>query len=174
MGRLGILLEMELTTKNTVYEEVLEHSPAAEVVVPPDRNAVYNDKNNKQRNRNILEIELYGCMGWQRLRNYGILFDFDIRHPQTNGICERFHKTMKNEFYDIAFRKKVYSSVEELQTDVNEWLQQYNQLRPHSGRYCYGKTLMQTFSDSKHIAIEKNHGSVLEISDNTIDHDLAA
>ena len=97
-----------------------------------------------------------------------------VRHPQTNGICERFHKTMKNEFYDIAFCKKVYSSVEELQTDVNEWLQQYNQLRPHSGRYCYGKTPMQTFSDSKHIAIEKNHGSVLEISDNTIDHDLAA
>jgi hypothetical protein len=81
---------------------------------------------------------------------------------------------MKNEFYDIAFRKKVYNSVEELQTDVNEWLQQYNQLRPHSGRYCYGKTPMQTFSDSKHIAVEKNHGNVLEISDNTIVHDLAA
>ena len=97
-----------------------------------------------------------------------------VRHPQTNGICERFHKTMKNEFYDIAFRKKVYNSVEELQADVNEWLQQYNQLRPHSGRYCYGKTPMQTFSDSKHIAIEKNHGNVLEISDNTIVHDLAA
>lgn len=97
-----------------------------------------------------------------------------VRHPQTNGICERFHKTMKNEFYDIAFRKKVYNSVEELQTDVNEWLRQYNQLRPHSGRYCYGKTPMQTFSDSKHIAIEKNHGSVLELSDNTIVHDLAA
>ena len=97
-----------------------------------------------------------------------------VRHPQTNGICERFHKTMKNEFYDIAFRKKVYNSVEELQTDANEWLQQYNQLRPHSGRYCYGKTPMQTFSDSKHIAIEKNHGNVLEISDNTIIHDLAA
>jgi len=97
-----------------------------------------------------------------------------VRHPQTNGICERFHKTMKNEFYDIAFRKKVYNSVEELQTDVNEWLQQYNQLRPHSGRYCYGKTPMQTFSDSKHIAVEKNHGNVLEISDNTIVHDLVA
>lgn len=97
-----------------------------------------------------------------------------VRHPQTNGICERFHKTMKNEFYDIAFRKKIYNSVEELQTDVNEWLRQYNQLRPHSGRYCYGKTPIQTFNDSKHIAIEKNYGNVLEISDNTIVHDLAA
>jgi len=81
---------------------------------------------------------------------------------------------MKNEFYDIAFRKKVYNSVEELQIDVNAWLQQYNQLRPHSGRYCYGKTPMQTFNDSKHIAIEKNHGSVLGVSDNAIDYDLVA
>jgi len=97
-----------------------------------------------------------------------------VRHPQTNGICERFHKTMKNEFYDIAFRKKIYNSIEELQADVNEWLQQYNELRPHSGRYCYGKTPWQTFKDSKHIAIEKNYGNVLEISDNTINHDLAA
>jgi len=97
-----------------------------------------------------------------------------VRHPQTNGICERFHKTMKNEFYDIAFRKKVYTSVEELQTDVNEWLRQYNQLRPHSGRCCYGKTPMQTFNDSKHLAIEKNHGNVLEVSDSVINYDLAA
>lgn len=42
--------------------------------------------------------------------------------PQTNGICERFHKTMKNEFYDIAFRKKLYQSPEELQTDIDHWL----------------------------------------------------
>jgi len=71
-----------------------------------------------------------------------------VRHPQTNGICERFHKTMKNEFYDIAFRKKIYNSVEELQVDLDEWLSQYNELRPHSGMRCYGKTPLQTFKDS--------------------------
>ncbi|TXH59658.1 MAG: IS481 family transposase, partial [Bacteroidia bacterium] len=49
-------------------------------------------------------------------------------------------------------------SLEELQTDVNEWLRKYNEFRPHSGRYCYGKTPMQTFLDSKHIAIEKSCG----------------
>jgi hypothetical protein len=97
-----------------------------------------------------------------------------VRHPQTNGICERFHKTMKNEFYDIAFRKKIYNSVEELQADLDEWLVQYNELRPHSGKHCYGKTPLQTFKDSKHIAVEKNHGNILEISDSTIDYDLAA
>ena len=91
-----------------------------------------------------------------------------VRHPQTNGICERFHRTMKNEFYDLAFRRKIYHSLEELQADVDEWINQYNELRPHSGRYCYGKTPLQTFKDSKHIAIEKNHGSVLGSSDRII------
>jgi len=27
-------------------------------------------------------------------------------HPQTNGICERFHKTILQEFYQVAFRRK--------------------------------------------------------------------
>lgn len=79
-----------------------------------------------------------------------------VRSPQTNGICERFHRTMKQEFYDIAFRKKIYSSIDELQTEVDHWLQQYNNHRPHSGKHCYGKTPMQTFHDGKHIAWEKN------------------
>ena len=76
--------------------------------------------------------------------------------PQINGIVERFHKTMKNEFYDVAFKKKLYQSLDELQADVNKWLSEYNQLRPHSGKYCYGKTPMQTFMDSKKIAMKKN------------------
>lgn len=74
------------------------------------------------------------------------------RSPQTNGICERFHKTMKHEFYDIAFRKKIYRTVEELQVDVNQWLKKYNELRPHSGPRCYGKTPLQTFIDAKKLA----------------------
>ena len=80
--------------------------------------------------------------------------------PQTNGICERFHKTMKEEFYDTAFRKKIYTSLEDLQTDVDVWLKYYNEDRTHSGKYCYGKTPKQTFLDSKHIAIEKNNQSM--------------
>jgi transposase InsO family protein len=76
--------------------------------------------------------------------------------PQTNGICERFHKTMKDECYNILFRKKIYQSVEELQSDVNEWLDEYNNNRPHSGKHCYGKTPMQTFNDSLNLAKEKS------------------
>jgi transposase InsO family protein len=83
--------------------------------------------------------------------------------PQTNGICERFHKTMKQEFYDTAFRKKIYTSIEELQNDVDIWLKYYNEERPHSGKYCYGKTPMQTFIDSKKIALEKNNEQAYNI-----------
>ena len=77
--------------------------------------------------------------------------------PQTNGICERFHKTMKNEFFDVAMRKKIYLAVDDLQKDLDTWLSYYNNERPHSGKYCYGKTPMQTFLDSKKLALEKNN-----------------
>lgn len=86
--------------------------------------------------------------------------------PQTNGICERFHRTMKQEFYDIAFRKKLYHSLEGLQTDVNEWLRKYNETRPHSGKYCYGKTPGQTFLDAKQIAQSKSLDSVYAPTEN--------
>lgn len=77
------------------------------------------------------------------------------KSPQTNGICERFHKTILNEFYQITFRKKIYGSIEMLQKDLDEWMQDYNENRPHSGKYCYGKTPMKTFEDSLPLAKAK-------------------
>lgn len=79
------------------------------------------------------------------------------KSPQTNGICERFHRTMQDEFYAIAFRKKMYGSLEELQTDIDQWLNLYNNERAHSGRYCFGKTPMQTFLDSKAFGCSKRY-----------------
>ena len=84
------------------------------------------------------------------------------RSPQTNGICERFHKTILQEFYQITFRKKIYQTIEELQADLDEWITYYNQERPHSGRYCYGRTPTQTFKDSKDMAEEKMLDSTLQ------------
>jgi transposase InsO family protein len=77
------------------------------------------------------------------------------KSPQTNGICERFHKTVLNEFYRVAFRKKIYRSIEELQSDLDQWLKGYNEQRPHQGRWCYGKTPIETFIDSIPLAKEK-------------------
>ena len=77
------------------------------------------------------------------------------KSPQTNGICERFHKTMQNEFFFVAFRKKVYRSIEELQDDLDQWIGWYNTERTHTGKHCYGKTPLQTFEDSILLAKEK-------------------
>ncbi|MFM8411607.1 MAG: IS481 family transposase [Alphaproteobacteria bacterium] len=77
------------------------------------------------------------------------------RSPQTNGICERFNKTVLNEFYRVAFRRKLYGTMEELQADLDEWMQGYNEERPHQGRWCFGKTPMRTFLDSLELAKEK-------------------
>jgi len=77
------------------------------------------------------------------------------KSPQTNGICERYHKTILDEFYSIAFRKKIYLALEELQEDLDEWLVKYNQRRTHQGKRCEGKTPMETFEENLPLAREK-------------------
>jgi transposase InsO family protein len=77
------------------------------------------------------------------------------KSPQTNGICERFHKTILDEFYRVAFRKKIYRSIAELQIDLDEWMRGYNEVRTHQGRWCYGKTPIQTFLATVPMAREK-------------------
>ena len=79
-------------------------------------------------------------------------------HPQTNGICERFHKTILNEFYQPAFRKKLYKSMDELQKDLDDFILFYNIKRTHQGKYCFGRTPMQCFTEDKHLAQVKMIG----------------
>jgi transposase InsO family protein len=76
--------------------------------------------------------------------------------PQTNGICERFHKTILNEFYAVAFRKKIYATLEELQVDLDAWIASYNDERTHQGKMCCDRTPMATFEDGKRICREKS------------------
>lgn len=76
--------------------------------------------------------------------------------PQTNGICERFHKTILQEFYQPTFRKKLYGSLDELQKDLDEWIEYYNNHRTHQGKMCCGRTPMETLLDGKQIWDEKN------------------
>jgi hypothetical protein len=78
-----------------------------------------------------------------------------VKSPQTNGICERFHKTVLQEFYQVTFRKKIYASIEELQTDLDSWLNYYNTERTHQGKMCCGSTPMDTLLDGKMIWKEK-------------------
>lgn len=75
--------------------------------------------------------------------------------PQTNGICERFHKTILQEFYQITFRKKIYQNIENLQVDLDQWLIEYNERRTHQGKMCNGRTPMETFLDGIRLSREK-------------------
>lgn len=77
------------------------------------------------------------------------------KSPQTNGICERFHKTVLQEFYSVAFRKKIYEDLETLQRDLDEWIDYYNHERTHQGKMCCGRTPMETLEDGKKIWQEK-------------------
>ncbi|MBB6262514.1 transposase InsO family protein, partial [Paenochrobactrum gallinarii] len=78
-----------------------------------------------------------------------------VKQPQTNGICERFHKTILQEFYQVTFRKKIYTSIEQLQADLDEWLDHYNNTRTHQGKMCCGRTPFKTMIEGKTIWKEK-------------------
>jgi len=69
-----------------------------------------------------------------------LLTDYDIQHhripkgkPICNAYCERFQRTILEEFYEITFRKKFYRSLQNLQQDLNKYLVYYNFNRPHFG-----------------------------------------
>ena len=66
---------------------------------------------------------------------------------------------MLDKFSRVTFRKKIYTSIEALQADLDTWVQQYNEVRSHQGRWCYDKTSMQTFLDSLPLAKEKLMGA---------------
>ncbi len=79
-----------------------------------------------------------------------------VKSPQTNGLCERFHQTVLNEFYRVTFRKKVYSDLETLQADLDESIHHYNHQRTHQGKRCQGRTPIATFMEGKKLFQQKN------------------
>jgi transposase InsO family protein len=67
-----------------------------------------------------------------------------VRSPQTNGFVERFIRTAKEEFFRLAFARKLYTSLDELQADFDVWLQDYNTERPHLGYRNMGRCPIET------------------------------
>jgi len=83
-----------------------------------------------------------------------ILQIFGIEHkrirvgmPQTNGFVERFNRTVLEEFFCVAFRKKWYYSLEELQQDLDTFMWHYNFQRPHLGYRLNGKRPIEVLLD---------------------------
>jgi hypothetical protein len=89
-----------------------------------------------------------------------------VRKPQTNGFVERFNRTVLDEFFRIAFRTKFYESVEQLQTDLDEWLAYYNQERPHQGYRNMGRRPIDTVN----LFLEAR-GSLAQLDLGTVRHD---
>lgn len=97
-----------------------------------------------------------GCEFGTKARYQLYLALNDIEHtttkansPQANGIGERFHRTILNEFYQAAFRRKIYRTIEEMRADLDEWLVYYNTERTHQSKMCCGCTPVQTLLDGK-------------------------
>jgi len=88
---------------------------------------------------------------------YQIFLEFnDIEHsrtkvarPRTNGFVERFNRTALDEFFRETFREKFYASVEELQADLDQWLEYYNYERPHRGYRNMGRRPIETVEAGK-------------------------
>ena len=106
-----------------------------ETVVIPGADAVYSSEGNPEHHEYELSLALED-IDHSRTKT---------KSPQTNGIVERFHKTVLDEFYRVAFRKKIYGSISELQSDLDDWVKSYNEERPHQGRWRFGKMPIQTF-----------------------------
>ncbi len=68
----------------------------------------------------------------------------------------------EDECYNIIFRKKIYSTLEELQLDVDHWLHFTIELDLILVSIAMA---MQTFFDSMHIAYQKNIDNIRTDSD---------
>jgi hypothetical protein len=89
---------------NGTYGKVHEHSPIADIVIPPDKNAVYNDNNHEQRNRNIVEIKVNGRMTWQQFHNYG-------KRNYAELAIQRYKRILGNTLQSREFTRQKQESI---------------------------------------------------------------
>jgi transposase InsO family protein len=68
-----------------------------------------------------------------------------VKRPQSNGIVERFHRTLLDEHFRVEGRKTWFETVEEMQAVLDEYLVSYNERRPHQGCGMKGRTPAQAF-----------------------------
>ena len=70
-----------------------------------------------------------------------------VKRPQSNGIVERFHRTLLDEHFRVEGRKTWFETVEEMQAVLDAFLLAYNTKRPHQGRGMKGRTPIVAFGD---------------------------
>jgi transposase len=62
-----------------------------------------------------------------------------VRHPWTNGCVEKLNQTIYHEFYQVTFRRKIYQTLQQLQDDLDKFIEYYNYKRPNRGKRTKGK-----------------------------------
>jgi transposase len=91
------------------------------------------------------------------------------RHPQTNGCTERLNQIIQEEFYSVAFRKTLYTSLDQMQADLDVFMAGYNNERTNQGKRCQGRTPKQTWDEGyelyKKYMLEKS-----EVTDAAVAH----
>jgi len=110
---------------------------------------------------NILTDNGREYCGREMIHAYEIFLEFNdighrrtrVRHPRTNGFVERFNRTALDEFFRETFRKTFYTSVNELQEDLDKWLHHYNYERPHRGYRNMGRRPIETIESGKLIRL---------------------
>ncbi|MEO6055211.1 MAG: integrase core domain-containing protein [Gemmatimonadales bacterium] len=75
-----------------------------------------------------------------------------VASPESNGMVERFNRTLTEEFFSVAYRKRLHESVEALQADLDGFLSFYNERRAHHGYRTQGRTPLQTFTEHQRAA----------------------
>lgn len=70
-----------------------------------------------------------------------------VKRPQSNGIVERFHRTVLDEHFRVEGRRTWFETIEEMQVVLDAWLVTYNTARPHQGRGMNGRTPIQAFTE---------------------------
>ena len=82
-----------------IYDAVIEHSPNADVVIPPRANAIESEQLAPLRNRNIIEIKTHGRMNWQKDRAYG-------RRNYSELRVQRYQRTFGEAMHSRDFHRQ--------------------------------------------------------------------
>ena len=78
-----------------------------------------------------------------------------VKRPQSNGIIERFHRTLLDEHFRVEGRRTWFETIEEMQAVLDDYLKAYNTKRPHQGRGMNGRTPIRAFTEGLPKAITK-------------------
>lgn len=70
-----------------------------------------------------------------------------VHPPYTNVFCERFHRTVSDDFFNAALRKTLYLSLAQLQAHLDTWFETYNMPPPHQGYRTKDRIPLKPFQD---------------------------